>query len=187
MVHEDLIKENYNSYTAYLAARKVVASPFVVSEVKDNHPSSLFAKTDLTSTHIFGDVCLSCEIKNSNILDFKLAILSNIIPSKTLFRFDSEGPDHKNKVDYIPLTEQSVPTPHYHQFDNQGNLLAYQTPEMADQLKKKDWKDIEKAFGFFCQMENIHSNQPDDEPRIVAVTGNLPLDFGDDPTNGLNF
>ena len=186
MVHEDIIKENYKSYTAYLAARKVVASPFSVTEPKDNHPSSLYAETKLTSTYMYGDASMSCEIKNSDLSDYKLALLSTIIPSKTLFRFDSKGPDHKNKVDYIPLNQQSVPTPHYHQFDEEGNLLAYQTPEMADE-KKQEWHDVVATFDFLCQMKNIHANQPDDKPRILVTTGNIPFDYGDDPINGLSF
>lgn len=187
MVHEDFIKENYNGYATYLAARKMVVSPFSVTESKENHLSSLYAETKLTSVFMFGDASMSCEIKNSDVSDFKLALLSTIIPSKTLFRFDSKGPDHKNKVDYIPLSQQSVPTPHYHQFDEQGNLLAYQTPEMADETKKQEWHDVGAAFNFLCQSKNIHANQPDDKPRILVATGTIPFDYGDDPINGLNF
>ena len=187
MVHEDFIKENYNSYTTYLAARKVVVSPFLISEPKDNHRSSLYAETKLTSMNMFGDVSMSCEIKNSDVSDFKLALLSTIIPSRTLYRFDSKGPDHKNKVDYIPLYQQSVPTPHCHQFDEYGNLLAYQTLEMADETKKQEWYDVGKVFEFLCQIRNIHTNLPDDKPRIIVTTGNIPFDYGEDPINGLNF
>ena len=187
MVFEAIIKENFTSYEAYLASRKVMASPFMVSEVKDNHPSSFYAETPLTSTHIFGEINLSCEVSKTNNSDFSLRILSTIIPSRVLYRYDSDGPDHKNKVDYIPLPQQSVPTPHYHQFDSQGNLLAYQTDAMKDDTQASNWKDIEKAFDYFCQSGNIHTSLPDDKPRIVVSTGNLPLDFGDDPINGLNF
>ena len=187
MVFESFIKDNYSSYEAYLASRKVVASPFVISESKSNHPSSIYSESPLTSTHLFGEVNLGCEVNSSNISDFSLKILSSIIPSRVLYRYDSDGPDHKNKVDYIPLPQQSVPTPHYHQFDVQGNLLAYQTDDMKDSSKASNWKDIEKAFDYFCQAGNIHANIPDDKPRIVLNTGSLPLDFGDDPTNGSNF
>ena len=119
--------------------------------------------------------------------DFSLKILSTIIPSKILYRYDSDGPEHKNKVDYIPLPQQSVPTPHYHRFDNQGYLLAYQTEDMKDCSQISNWKDLEKVFEYFCQSGNIHTNISDDKPRIIISTGNLPLDYGDDPTNGLNF
>ena len=187
MVFETFIKDNYASYEAYLASRKVIASPFLVSEVKNNHPTSIYAKTPMTSTHLFGEVYLSCEVNNTNISDFSIRILSTIIPSRVLYRYDSDGPDHKNKVDYIPLPQQSVPTPHYHRFDSQGNLLAYQSEAMKDNSQASNWKDIEKAFDYFCQTGNIFSNIPDDKPKIVVSTGNLPLDFGDDPINGLNF
>ena len=187
MVFESFIKDNYSSYEAYLASRKVVASPFVISESKSNHPSSIYSESPLTSTHLFGEVNLGCEVNSTNISDFSLKILSSIIPSRVLYRYDSDGPDHKNKVDYIPLPQQSVPTPHYHQFDVQGNLLAYQTDDMKDHNQASNWKDIEKAFDYFCHAGNIHANIPDDKPRIVVNTGSLPFDFGDDPTNGLNF
>lgn len=187
MVFEAIIKENYTSYEAYLASRKVVTSPFVVSETKSNHISSIYAETPLTSTHLFGEVNLSCEVNNSSICDFSLKILSTIIPSKVLYRYDSDGPEHKNKVDYIPLPQQSVPTPHYHRFDEQGYLLAYQTEEMRDSSQISNWKDIEKAFDKFCLSGNIHTTIPDDKPKIIINTGSLPLDYGDDPTNGLNF
>lgn len=187
MVFEAIIKENFTNYEAYLASRKVVASPFVVSEAKTNHPSSIYAETPMTSTHLFGEVDLSCEVNNTNMSDFSLRILSTIIPSKVIYRYDSDGPEHKNKVDYIPLPQQSVPTPHYHRFDSQGYLLAYQTEDMKDNSQISNWKDIEKVFDYFCQSGNIHTNIPDDKPRIVVNTGSLPLDLGDDPTNGLNF
>lgn len=187
MVFESIIKDNYSSYEAYLASRKVVASPFIVSECKLNHPSSICSNSSLSSTHLFGEASLNCEVNSANVSDFSLRILSTIIPSKVLFRYDSDGPDHKNKVDYIPLPQQSVPTPHYHRFDNQGNLLAYQTEDMKDKAQSSYWKDIENAFDYFCQAGNIHANTPDDKPEIVVNTGSLPFDFGDDPTNGLNF
>ena len=67
------------------------------------------------------------------------------------------------------------------------NYSSYEAYLASRKVVASNWKDIEKAFDYFCQAGNIHANIPDDKPRIVLNTGSLPLDFGDDPTNGLNF
>lgn len=187
MVHEDFIERNYEGYKDYLDSRKTINNPFVVSDVKENHPSSYYSETKLNSTYLFGDTYLSCEVKNSNVSDFSFAILSSLIPSRILYRFDSDGLQHRNKVDYIPLSMQSVPTPHYHQFDDKGNLLAYQTSDMADITNDSIWRSIDNAFDCICEMQKINSAQSDDKPKILLNTGDITFDQGDDPINGLNF
>ena len=186
IVHEEFIKEKYDSYIAFLSCRKVVKSPFVISDAKERHPSSIYAETEMACNYLFGDVKMSCEIKNSNVSDFSYSIMSSLIPSKIVYRFDSDGPEHKNKVDYIPLSQQGVPTPHYHQFDMKGNLLAHQSEDMADKTKEADWKDVDKVFSFFCQEMDVHAPQTEDKPRLIVSTGTIPFDF-EDPTNGISF
>lgn len=187
MIHEDFIEQNYKGYTEYLESQKKINSPFVVSDKKDNHPASYYSETKLNGTYMFGDTYLSCEVKNSNAADFSIAILSSLISSRVLFRYDSDGLPHRNSVDYIPLPEQSVPTPHYHQFDDKGNLLAYQSGDMKEPKKIAEWRKLENVFNEICKMKNIHSHQSDEKPLIALITGNITYDLGDDPINGLVF
>lgn len=187
MIHEDFIERNYKGYSDFLKSQKRIKSPFVVSEKKENHQASYYSETKLNGTYLFGDTYLSCEVKNSNAADFSIAFLSSIIPSRVLFRYDSDGLPHRNSVDYIPLPEQSVPTPHFHQYDDKGNLLAYQLEGMKNSKKIAYWRKLENAFDEICKIENIHSNQSDEMPLISLITGDITFDLGDDPINGLDF
>lgn len=185
--HEEKIRKDYESYHSFINCKKEVVSPFVVEVVRKEHPSSLCATKELTCDLPYGNVELYSEVKKANTSNYSLSIKSDIIDSRILLRYDSDGPTHKNSVDYIPLEDQSVPTPHFHKFDEQGNLLAFQTDKLKNEKEANALKNIEFGFAYFCQNGYIYKNKTMDLPEILVNDGMLPLDYNEDPTNGVNF
>lgn len=185
--HEEKIKKDYESYHSFINSKKEVVSPFVVEDARKEHPSSLCATKELTCELSYGKIELYSEVKKANTSNYSLSIKSDVIDSRILLRYDSDGPTHKNSVDYIPLEDQSVPTPHFHKFDEQGNLLAYQTDKLKNEKEVNALKNIEFGFAYFCQNGYIYKNKTMDLPEIWVNNGMLPLDYNEDPTNGINF
>ena len=185
--HEEKIRNDYNSYNAFINCKKEVVSPFVVEMVRKEHPSSLCATENLECEFPYGNVELYSEIRKANKSDYSLSIKSDIIDSRILLRYDSDGATHKNNVEYIPLEEQSIPTPHFHKFDEQGNLLAYQTDKLKNEKEVNALKNIEFGFAYFCHNSNIYKNRTMDLPDIWVNDGRLPLNYSEDPTEGVVF
>ena len=182
-----MIRKDYTRYHNFINSRKEVKSPFVVEMVRKEHPSSLCATENLVCELPYGNAELYSEIKKANTSNYSISIKSDIIDSRILMRYDSDGATHKNNVDYIPLEEQSVPTPHFHKFDEQGNLLAYQTDKLKNEREANALKNIEFGFAYFCQNSYIYKNGTMDLPDIWVNDGMLPLNYNDDPVDGVNF
>ena len=185
--HEDKIRKDYRSYHSFINCKKEVVSPFVVEMIRKEHPSSLCGTENLVCEQPYGNAELYSEIKKANTSNFSISIKSDIINSRILMRYDSDGATHKNSVDYIPLEEQSVPTPHFHKFDEQGNLLAYQTDKLKNEKEVSALRNIEFGFAYFCQNSYIFKNHTMDLPVILVNDGMLPLDYSEDPTEGVIF
>lgn len=185
--HEEKIKKDYEGYYNFLNSKKEIVSPFIVRDVRKEHPSSLCATEELICELPYGKTELYSEVKKSTTYSYSLSIKSDIIDSRILLRYDSDGPTHKNSVDYIPLEDQSIPTPHFHKFDEQGNLIAFQTDKLKNEKEANALKNIEFGFAYFCQSGNIIKNKTMDLPEIWVNDGMLPLDYNEDPTDGINF
>lgn len=185
--YEEKIRKDYIGYSRFINSKKEIASPFVIEMLRKEHPSSLCATENLVCEVPYGNAELYSEVKKGNTSNHSISIKSDIIDSRILMRYDSDGATHKNSVDYIPLEEQSVPTPHFHKFDEQGNLLAYQTDKLKNEKEVNALNNIEFGFAYFCQNSNIYKSGTMDLPDICVNDGMLPLDYSEDPTEGIIF
>lgn len=135
----------------------------------------------------YGNVELYSEVKKADLNNYSISIKSDVIDSRILLRYDSEGLAHRNAVDYIPLVEQSVPTPHFHKFDKYGNFLAFQTEKLRDEKEAKALKNIEFGFAYFCQYSSTNKTFTEELPEVLVNSGRIPFDFNEDPIDGINF
>ena len=99
------------------------------------------------------------------------------------YRFDSDGSGHLNMGD-INLPERFVETPHFHRFDKEGDLIAYQTDDWITD-KDKLLSDQRAALASFAREENIVY---DELPNIYNENELFPPDNKMyDPLEGENF
>lgn len=125
-----------------------------------------------------------CEVRNGDKKDCSLQILSDAFKKGVAFRYDTGGGTHKNDAPHIPLAEQSITTPHFHKYDENGYFLAYKTKLLNQPKQAEHLFDIEFGFPYFCQEGNIATESSDDLPEVkVFKEGSLP--FEDDKTDPL--
>ena len=170
----------YDTYDNFMKAEKRAKNPFIIEKRKKNHEDSLYSCENLT---------LNGEIRNSDRQDYSFQIQSDIIKSRVIFRYDTGGGVHKNNVPYIPLSQQSIDTPHFHRFDRNGYFLAYKTDKLNIPGQAKALFDIEFGFPYFCQESNIKGDNVEDSPQlIVRKDGEIGFFFDNsDPNEGVNF
>lgn len=182
------IKEQYDEYTAFLAAPKF-AQPSIKVMQKKNHQESLMAMDALACENSFDSGVLYIELKNHDRCDFSFQIMGEKTKGRVLFRYDAKpgGAVHKNSVPYIPLIEQQVGHPHFHKFNERGHLLAYKTDILKDQIKSIELSEISNGFPYFCSESHISTKIADRVPALNIVSDSLPIPTNSDPNDGVAF
>ena len=134
--------------------------------------------------------CLKSQKRNQQKVSrqkFVPTLICKHLTSAPFFRFDSDGPAHRNISDEIPLSEQKVTTPHFNTFDKTGLSIAYKTETLK---KEKEAKAIAENINFgvshFFQESNINTdgNFPEIKLKIPELFGE---NIETDPLNGIDF
>ena len=151
--------------------------------------ASLYTKKHLHSEFHFGNTFMTCEVRNGDKTDCSFQIVSDKFKKGVVIRYDSGGGTHKNEVPFIPLAKQSVTTPHFHKYDDNGYFLAYKTDLLNNPKQAEHLFDIDFGFPYFCQESVIYTNDEHELPEIqVFREGYLPFEREDkDPLEGINF
>lgn len=172
-----------NDYESFIDGQKSLALPISVTKIKPNHKSSLYYKDSIIASSPFGETNFDCEIRDKSKMDYSFQILSDRIQKKVLFRMDEGDGTHRNKF-ADTLSEESVPTPHFHRYDDQGRWYAYQTDELKNIQGHS--VQIEEGFPIFCAEMNVTSS-----PQTIKIQekNSLGLEMnGDiDPLDGVSF
>ncbi|MFA6201418.1 MAG: hypothetical protein WC679_13535 [Bacteroidales bacterium] len=181
--------ENFDMYVDFMKAEKLIKSPFTLDKQKQNHCKSLYSCDELSCVISFGNVTLNGEIRNSDKKDYSFYILTDIIKSRVVFRYDTGDGVHKNDVPYIPLSQQSIDAPHFHHFNKDGYFLAYKTDKLTIKGEVDALSDIDFGFPYFCQEVGIKRRDNKDIPElIVRKDGEIGFFFDNvDPNEGISF
>jgi hypothetical protein len=111
------------------------------------------------------------QSKRDNKYGIKLRCANFI--KQPYFRFDSDGPAHRNENPKIPLEEQSIKTPHFNSFDENGNYIAYQNETLKNQTKAQIIaNDINFGISLFCMETNSKLND-NNFPTITELIQEL--------------
>ena len=185
-INLDILK-NYNQYEEYICNEKFVDKDVIlVKEKKPNNRKELFFQSTIISDHPFGNSELLIEAPICLSGKFSAKILTDKMANRMLLRYDSDGGTHRNKFDDIPLSEQSITTPHLHKYDEQGRFLAIKTGSiMRDENKARD---IETGFRIFCEEGRLLSSVTSDYPQaFIGEMGRGLFEEETDPCEGVNF
>ena len=181
--------EIIDSYNQYMKTDKYDLTSITVSKPIENHKESLYTKEELHAVHPLGNTYITCEVRNGDQRDCTLQILSDIISKKVMFRYDTGGGTHKNDAPHIPLRMQSVTTPHFHRYDDNGYFLAYKSDKLNDAKESYAFFDIDFGFPYFFQEGIIFASGTRDIPALrVGREGAIPFKYDDvDPLEGIFF
>ena len=172
-----------NDYQLFMSAEKEVTMPIKVSGEKLNHPTSLYAEGRVEYAGNFGNVSFDCEMRNKRTDNYTFQLLTDKIKNRLLFRLDQGNGTHRNNYPNIKLQEQSIPTPHFHKYTEEGYLIAYQT----DELKENSLMNIFEGVKSFCKEAKIGHGDGADAEVQIRNNGEIPFKEDIDPLNGVNF
>ena len=124
---------------------------------------------------------LRCDVKREVVRSLHIQLFCKAIQQDPCYRFESCGAPHTNKRG--PLRGRRIPTPHFHEYDETGCEVAYQTPEVLDSnqdvLKSRD-----AVIAHFCDVHGIHYNG---HIKLIPATLFPPEDVVDDILKGVPF
>lgn len=183
------IREHYALYTDLLNNRKSTNEKNIdISVVKGNNQFFLINnRVILKHITLAQEIIFISEVKIRNYKDFKFKIRCASLCDPPFFRYDSDGPAHQNYDENIPLKEQSVTTPHFHNFNIRGVEIAYKTSELLNDASRVALEDISLCAAHFCHEGNIRVGENDFPTiSILSTTLGLPL-VENDPNSGVNF
>ena len=180
------IAEKFAEYEEFMSSLKCVPDIVKVCNAKPNHPSSTYANEKISGGEAFSSSSLEVEVKNDDMCNFSIQILGENIPGKVLFRFDATttGAMHRNNVNFIPLSLQQVGHPHYHRYEKNGYLLAYQPEQLKNDASLGE---ISGGYDYFCRAANIRGISKGSLPSIDVARRTLDLDLPTDPNEGVTF
>lgn len=172
-----------DDYQLFLTTEKEISMPIKVSEEKPNHPTSLYVEGRVEYTGNIGEISYDCELRNKRTDNYSFKLLSNKIKNKLLFRLDQGNGTHRNNYPGIKLQEQSIPTPHFHKYTEDGFLIAYQTDELKENTLMKVFEGVKS----FCKEAKIGQGEGINAEIIVQNNEEIPFQEDIDPLNGVNF
>lgn len=182
------IAETYSQYRRHMDSDKGVKSPFIVSDPKHNHPDSYAGEIDVSSSYPYGNTSANCEIKRFSEFHYTFSYISDALQSKIMARLDAGKGTHKNTAPDIPLALTSVQTPHFHEYREDGYLIAYPIEGIDYSSEASTHFGLSDGFSYFCKKLRIQSDNSSLPLFEFQPFGRLPFtDKETDPNINVDF
>ncbi|HLK29503.1 MAG TPA: hypothetical protein VKT28_13080 [Puia sp.] len=183
------IRDNYPLYSTLLDNRKSIKDSVI--DIANPKPSNknFLINDKIIAKHITlsKDVVFISEVKVRNYKSFGFKLRCNELCQTPFFRYDSDGPAHRNFDENLSFEDQQVQTPHFNRFNKDGVSIAYQTKELKDAKSKVALEDINLCVVHFCNESNVRVKK-NDFPSITILSKTLGLTLlEDDPNAGVHF
>lgn len=143
-----LIKHQFKFYEELVYGKKICRSKQLLLKPKRSNVRWLSGHSEVDHSTVEDNIHLIVE---QNRIDKKYGIK---LRCKTLtdvpfFRFDSDGPAHRNVDPTIPLSQQSISTPHF-------NVDEYAQDEVIDLTQDEDGAVLMQEWEAITQ--DLHSD-----------------------------
>src|SRR5690606_11377651 len=126
------IKDQFHFFTELVSVDKIVLTKTIQLESKKSNAKWLTGQSSIQHQTISDDIIFFVErSKRDSKYGIKLRCPS--LTNEPFFRFDSDGPAHRNDFPEIPLEEQSVTTPHFNSFREDGKPIAYKNETLKNE------------------------------------------------------
>lgn len=185
----NLPKDKYGKSVVLLEGKKHIREHVIRVDKTKKNQINFIVNEEANLEHISEpeELYFQVEVRKDNFKSFKFKITCRELHQSPFFRFDSDGDSHRNYDDSTPLKEQKVETPHFHKFDENGVLIAYQTELLKKESERKALEDINFCACYFFQESNTNLNEHE-YPEIKIFPDLLDLEMTDeDPNAGVNF
>lgn len=182
------IRDDYATYTVLVKDTKIAVDKIISITKSNNNANYIENNTDVKHISLPKEIVLIVTVKINNHKYFQFKLRCEELYKKPFFRFDSDGPTHRNYDDNIRLEEQQVTTPHFNWYDANGLNIAYKTDKLLDEKERLALEDIDLCLAHYCHEANIRCID-DTFPEVLLETGELPLDMPpiDDPNANIQF
>ncbi len=181
------IKDNYDFYNQLLSKRKSIFSEVIEIKKFGNNHNTLEEPVSVKHPDIENEMLLLVDVKVNNYNFFQFKLRYKEFFDNPIFRFDSDGDTHWNRIDGIPLEKQQVITPHFHKFNENGIEIAYKTDQLQDEKKSKALEDIEVCIAHFFHECNIRLKE-DGFPTIKILSNQLGFSYEkENPNQNIQF
>lgn len=170
------IKDNYKKFEELFKKEKIINDNIIILKEKGSNKDWLLGDSSIQIETDSKDILFIAEKKK---LDNKygLKYRCESFYKKPYFRFDSDGPAHRNYIENIPLEEQKITTPHFNTYNKDGISIAYKNEILKDDEKAKIIaEDINFGVSLFCQETNSKTIN-DEFPQIILNETTLDFNY----------
>ncbi|KQT35523.1 hypothetical protein ASG22_00375 [Chryseobacterium sp. Leaf405] len=168
------IKENFTFFEKLFTEEKIIFDEVIILKNKVNNKRWSESNSKCSISLEIDDLHLIVEKQKAD-KKYHIKLRTSKLSQEPFFRFDSDGPAHRNNDDNIPLAEQKVTTPHFNSFNSLGVSIAYKNKVLQDQDQADIiLNDINFGMALFCQESNskLKNNL---YPQVLE--NDLQLDF----------
>lgn len=152
-VNKDILAK-YDLFEELHTKEKVLSSHTIILDQKKNNSRWLLGSSKVVHKTINEEVLLIVE-QSKRDSKYGLKLRCEALTNEPFFRFDSDGPPHRNSFPEVPLDQQSISTPHFNTYDNKGRLVAYKGSILdKEEEAKAIVEDINFGASLFCQESN---------------------------------
>ncbi|MDT0644970.1 hypothetical protein RM553_19210 [Zunongwangia sp. F363] len=181
------VKQNYEYLEELSFSEKNIQEDTIFLKEKNNRKDWLKNSVKVEHSTAKDEMSLIIEKK---LFPYKYGIKLHCpnFTEKPFFRFDSDGPTHRNKIENS-LAEQPITTPHFNTYDEKGQEFAYKSDILRnDKEAKAIAENIEFGISHFFQETNIKLNGKDEFPGLTTENPELfEIESQTDPLNGIEF
>jgi hypothetical protein len=168
------VKDQFEFFNELVYDEKIILDNEIILQPKKNNIYWFTGQSNVQHSSINEEIVFMIEqSKRDNKYGIKLRCSSFL--KEPYFRFDSDGPAHRNENPEIPLEEQSIKTPHFNSFDKDGNYIAYKNETL---LNEKEAQEIANDINFGISLFCMESNSKLKDNNFPSVSHLIPeFDF----------
>lgn len=176
------VKNQFDFFNELVYEEKIIRDREIILYPKKSNVFWFSGQSNVEHNTINEEIVFIIEQrKTDNKYGLKLRCQNFI--NEPYFRFDSDGPAHRNENPKIPLEEQSIKTPHFNSFDESGNYIAYQNETLKNGNEAQIIaNDMNFGISLFCMETNLKLNDKNFPSVTQSVT---ELEFAE--KNSINF
>lgn len=182
------IRDNYDFFIELLNEDKELDADVIYLEQKITNKDWLSNITPVFHSTIEDEINLIVERKRS-FYKYGIKLICKTITKEPFFRFDSDGPAHRNRLSNITLSEQIITTPHFNSFNKTGLSIAYKTDTLKQENEAKAiTENINFGLSHFFQEANINTEILGRYPEVkLKVPELFDENKETDPLNEVDF
>lgn len=144
------IQNHFGLFTELAYNEKIAVKNIIQLEQKKNNVRWKIGQSEVQHKTIKESILLIVE-KSKRDSKYGIKLLCPSFTNEPFFRFDSDGPTHRNTSPNIPLEDQPVTTPHFNSFKEDGRPIAYKNEAIINEKNsKKIAEDINFGVSLFC-------------------------------------